>query len=165
MSPATIERMTDGDTLTRIEAHMRRGNELLARIDEHLERGIADTSPEHLARGAEFEACLEEHVARCEEVIAANGMSYDEWRFSMRQDSLRNERVLGEISQSMRRLGERFDRLDERPDLRADRVNDRVERTSDRIEEIRAEVRAYREALWAILDQLRRGDGPEPAAG
>lgn len=153
------------DTLARIEAHVERGNALLARIDEHLERGITDTSPEHLARGAEFEARLEAHMGRCEEVIAAQSRAYDGWRFSMRQDSLRNERILGEISQSMRLLGERFDRLDERSDSRADRMD-------DLIRDIRADGRAYRDALWrildklsGILDKLSGDDGPERAPG
>jgi hypothetical protein len=44
----------------------------------------------------------------------------------------------------MRRLGEKLDN-----------------RTAD----IVAEGRAHRAALFAILDQLRRGDGPAPATG
>jgi hypothetical protein len=139
-------RMTDG-TLERIEDYMERGNALLVRIDEHLERGIADTSPEHLARGAEFEARLEAHMTQSTEAIAAAGTSYDEWRFAMRQDSLRNERVLGEISQSLARNTESLDR--------------NTEKTNSFIEE----SKAYRAALWAILDQLRGEGGPEPAAG
>jgi uncharacterized protein YukE len=147
--------MTD-DTLARIEAHMQRGNELIARIDEHLERGITDFSPEHLASGAEFEARLAEHIERCEKVIEAGGKSYDDWRFSMRQDSLRNERILGEISQSMRSLGERFDRMEERAERRMERVD-------DRIDEIRADGKAYREALFRMLDKLDgKGDPSDP---
>ena len=138
--------MTD-DTLQRIEDHMERGNVLLSRIDEHLERGITDTSPEHLAQGAEFTARLEGHMAKSTEAIVAAGTSYDEWRFAMRQDSLRNERVLGEISQSLGRNTESLDR--------------NTEKTNRFIEE----SKAYRAALWAMLDQLRGERGPEPAAG
>ena len=133
--------MPDADTLARIDAHLERGNELLARIDAHLERGIADFSPEHLARGAEFEARLVEHLARCEEVIAANGQSYEDWRFSMRQDSLRNERILGELSQSIARH------------------TDDLTRHTD---QVIAEQRAQRDALWRILDKLNDEDGPAP---
>ncbi len=135
--------MTDEATLARVEAHMRRGNELLARIDAHLERGITDFSPEHLARGAEFEARLGEHMARCEEVIAAESRAYDGWRFSMRQDSLRNERILGGISQSL-----------------ANHTEELRRHTDDVI----AEQRAQREALWRMLDKLDGRDGSEPAA-
>jgi len=151
MLPATIDRVTDSDTLTRIEAHMRRGNELLARIDEHLERGITDTSPEHLARGAEFEARLAEHSARCEGVIADTGKSYDDWRFAMRQDSLRNERILGEMSQALARNSASLERH-----------TASLERHTD---DVIAEQRAQREALWRMLDKLDGGGGPEPAAG
>jgi hypothetical protein len=136
--------MTDDATLARIDAHMERGNELLARIDEHLERGIKDFSPEHLARGAEFEARLEAHMGHCEEVIAAQSRAYDGWRFSMRQDSLRNERILGEISQSLAWHTEELKR-----------------HTDDVI----AEQRAQREALWRMLDKLDGKGGPEPATG
>ncbi len=132
------------DTLARIEAHVERGNALLARIDEHLERGITDTSPEHLARGAEFEARLEAHMARCEEVIAAQSRAYDGWRFSMRQDSLRNERILGELSQA---LAWHTDELKRHTDV------------------VVAEQRAQREALWRMLDKLDGKGGPEPATG
>jgi hypothetical protein len=90
--------MADAELLVRLDAHMRRGNELLGRIDEHLERGTADTSPEHLARGAAFEARLEEHIVRCNEIIAAQGRAFDDYRYSLRQDSLRNERILGEMA-------------------------------------------------------------------
>ena len=134
----------DDETLDLIEAHMRCGNELLTRIDEHLERGIQDFSSEHLARGAAYEARIEEHLARCAQVISASGEAYDDWRFSMRQDSLRNERILGEISQSMQRLNE-----------------ESASRTAD----IVAEGRAQRAALWAILDRMQGGDGPAPATG
>jgi hypothetical protein len=157
--------MPDDQPLERIELHMQRGNELLTRIDAHLERGIADFSPEHLACGAEFEARIAEHIARCEQVIAADGKAYEEWRFSMRQDSLRSERILGEISQSMRQLGDKFDRLDDRSDIRADRL-------SDLVADVRAEGLAYREALWKILDKLSEildklsgDDGSAPATG
>jgi hypothetical protein len=128
------------ETLERIEDYMERGNALLRRIDEHLGRGIKDTSPEHLARGAEFTARLEAHMAQSTEAIAAAGTSYDEWRFVMRQDSLRNERILGEMSQSLARNTEAIDKFID-------------------------ESEGYRQALWAILDQLRGNDGPEPAAG
>src|SRR5436190_4979285 len=146
--------MTD-DTLARIEAHVERGNELLARIDEHLERGITDFSPEHLARGAEFEARLEAHMASCEEVIAANGKSYDRWCFSMRQDSLRNERILGEISQSLARNSASL----ERHTASLERHTARLERPHD---DIIAEQRAQRDALWRMLDKLDGKGGPAP---
>ena len=138
--------MTD-DTLARIDAYLERGNALLARVDEHLERGIADFSPEHLARGAEFELRIAEHIQRCEEVIAANGKSYEDWRFSMRQDSLRNERILGELSQMLARNNEKFDRH------------------TGEIAEMIAEQRAQREALFRRLDKLDGKGGPssEPA--
>jgi hypothetical protein len=157
--------MADPDMLARIDAHMRRGNELLARIDAHLERGIKDFSPQHLARGAEFEGRLEEHSARSDELIADNTRAHDEWRFSLRQDNLRSERILGEISQSMRRLGDRFDCLEERDARRLEEIGDRINEVRSRTDEFRGESRAYREALWAILDQLRGGGGPAPAAG
>ncbi|MEA2217944.1 MAG: hypothetical protein QOJ35_570 [Solirubrobacteraceae bacterium] len=143
--------MSDADALARIDAHMQRGNELLALIDEHLQRGISDTSSEHLAHGAEFEARIEEHIARANEIIAAEGRSYDEWRYSMRQDSLRNERVLSEMSSSLRRMGETSDRL----------ADELTRRTDDII----AEGRAQRAALFRMLDRLGGGDGPAPAAG
>jgi hypothetical protein len=143
--------MPDPELLARLDAHMQRGNELLARIDEHLERGIADVSPEHLARGADFEARIEEHIARSNEIIVSEGKAFDDYRYSLRQDSLRNERILGEISASMRRLGERFD--------------DRTAEIADRTADIVAEGRAHRAALFAILDQLRGTDGPAPATG
>lgn len=144
--------MTD-DTLARIEAHMERGNELLALIDEHLERGITDFSPEHLARGAEFAARLEAHMASCEEVIEANAKSYDRWCFSMRQDSLRNERILGEISQSLARNSASL----ERHTASLERQTARLERHTD---DVIAEQRAQREALWRMLDKLDGKDGP-----
>ncbi|HEX4345791.1 MAG TPA: hypothetical protein VHZ31_09530 [Solirubrobacteraceae bacterium] len=127
-------------TLAQIDAHMQRGNELLARIDEHLERGIKDFSDEHLAHGAAFEVRIAEHITRCEDVIAATGTSYDEWRYVLRQDSLRNERVLGEMSQSLARNTEKTDNFV-------------------------AESKAYRKALWAILDQLRGDESPEAGPG
>ena len=49
-------------------------------------------------------------MAMSTEAIVAAAPSYDEWRFAMRQDSLRNERVLGEISQSLGRNAESLDR-------------------------------------------------------
>ncbi len=137
------ERVSDAEAFARIEAHLERRNELLARVDAHLERGVSDTSPEHLARGAEFEARIEEHLVRCTEVIAANGQSYDDWRFSMRQDSLRNERVLGEISQGLARNTEKLDR---------------------RTDEIIAEGKAQREALFKMLDRLDGKDDQPPSA-
>ncbi|MGI8728557.1 MAG: hypothetical protein ACR2LK_00910 [Solirubrobacteraceae bacterium] len=134
--------MTDSDTLARIDQHMLRGNELLAGIDEHLERGLKDTSPQHLAQGAEFATRLEEHVVRCEEVIASTGTSYDDWRYAMRQDSLRNERVLGEISQSLARNTEKLNR---------------------HTEDMLAESRAQRAALFKMLDRLDgKGNRPPP---
>ena len=139
--------MTD-DTLARIEAHVERGNELLARIDEHLERGITDFSPEHLARGAECAARLEAHMASCEEVIAANGKSYDHWCFSMRQDSLRNERILGELSQALAHNSASLERHTEE-----------LERHTN---EVIAEQRAQRDALWRLLDKLDGKGGPAP---
>jgi hypothetical protein len=156
--------MPEPELLARLDAHMRRGNELLARIDEHLERGIADVSPEHLKRGAAFEARIEEHIARSNEIIASEGKAFDDYRYSLRQDSLRSERILGEISNSMRRLGERFDPLDDKYD-RADESRARTEEMRARMDEIIAEGRAHRAALWAILDQLRGGEGPAPATG
>jgi exonuclease VII small subunit len=146
------------DTLARIDAHMERGNELLARIDEHLERGIADFSPEHLERGSEFAARLEAHLARCEQVIAASGTSYDDWRFALRQDSLRNERILGEISQSLARNSLSL----ERHTASLERHTASLERHTD---EVIAEQRAQREALWRMLDKLDGRDGPEPSPG
>jgi hypothetical protein len=128
------------ETLERIEDHMERGKALLTRIDEHLERGITDTSPEHLARGAEFTARLEARVAQSTEAIAAAATSYDDWRFVSRQDSLRNERILGEMSQSLAR---------------------NTEKTGQLI----AERKAIVAALWRILDRLPGPDGPEPATG
>ena len=139
------------DTLARIDEHMQRGNELLARIDEHLERGITDFSPEHLALGARFAARLEAHMERCEEVIEGNARSYEDWRFSMRQDSLRNERILGEISQSLARNSASLERH-----------TASLERHTD---EVIAEQRAQREALWRMLDKLDGKGGPEPAPG
>lgn len=150
--------MTDKATLVRVEAHIQRGNELLARIDEHLERGIKDFSPEHLARGAEFAARLEAHMASSEEVIAANGKSYDHWCFSMRQDSLRNERILGEISQSLARNSASL----ERHTARLERQTANLERHTD---EVIAEQRAQRNALFRMLDKLDGRGGPESAAG
>jgi hypothetical protein len=128
------------DTLERIEDYMERGNALLARIDEHLEHGITDTSPGHLARGTEFEARLEAHMAQSTEAIAAAATSYDDWRFVSRQDSLRNERILGEMSQSLARNTEKTDQLI-------------------------AESKAMVSALWRMLDRLPGPDGPEPATG
>lgn len=157
--------MTDADTLARIDAHMRRGNELLARIDEHLERGLADVSPEHLLIGAELLERIEAHIARRDDVIVDTKRAYDDLRFSLRQDSLRSEKILGEISQSMARLGDRFDRLEERDARRLEEIGDRINEVRSRTDEFRSESRAYREALWAILDQLRGGGGPAPAAG
>jgi hypothetical protein len=51
----------------------------------------------------------------------------------------------------MKRLGDGFD--------------DRTAEIADRTADIIAEGRAHRSALFAILDQLRRGDGPAPATG
>ena len=130
---------------------------MLERIDEHLERGITDFSPEHLALGAEFAARLEAHVVRCEEVIAANGQSYDHWCFSMRQDSLRNERILGEISQSLARNSASL----ERHTARLERDAASFERRTD---DVIAEQRAQRKALCRMLDKLD-GRGSEPPAG
>ena len=149
--------MTD-DVLARIDAHLERGNALLTRIDEHLERGITDFSPEHLARGAEFAARLEAHMARAEEVIAHNSTSYDDWRFSMRQDSLRNERILGEISQSLARNSASL----ERHTASLERHTASLERHTD---EVIAEQRAQREALWRMLDKLDGKDGPASGPG
>ena len=42
-------------------------------------------------------------MAQSTEAIAAAATAYDDWRFASRQDSLRNERVLGEMSQSLAR--------------------------------------------------------------
>jgi hypothetical protein len=146
--------MPEPELLARLDAHMRRGNELLA-----------DVSPEHLKRGAAFEARIEEHIARSNEIIASEGKAFDDYRYSLRQDSLRSERILGEISNSMRRLGERFDRLDDKYDRHADESRARTEEMRARTDEIIADGRAHRAALWAILDQLRGGEGPAPAIG
>ncbi len=150
--------MSDDDRLARIEAQVLRGNELLARIDEHLERGIQDFSPEHLARGAEFAAQLDEHLERSTEAVEASVRTYEDWRFAGRQDSLRNERILGEISQSLARNTQSVDRHGER----IDRHLDRLDRRTD---EIIAEGKAQRAALWKLLDRLPGPDGPEPAPG
>lgn len=118
-----------------VAAHLRRGDLLLARIDAHLERGITDTSPEHLARGAELEARLEHHLAIEEEFFTADREPYDAWRFAMRRDSLRSERALGEISQTL------------------------VKRTHDFVRYFADEGPAHRDALCRILDEFDRADG------
>jgi hypothetical protein len=83
---------------------------------------------------------IEAHIARRDDVIVDNKRAYDDLRFSLRQDSLRNEKVLGEISQSMARLTGNLDT-----------------RTDDMI----AENRAQREALFRMLDCLDgKGDSP-----
>jgi hypothetical protein len=60
-------------------------------------------SPTHLARSAELEARLEGHLAQRRELMLATCRNDDSWRFAMRRDSLRNERALGEISQTLAR--------------------------------------------------------------
>ena len=105
------------------------GNALLARVDEHLERGIVDTSPAHLARGAALQTRLEEHLAR-----NAESGADDSWGLAMRLDSLRGQRALGEVSQTLVRRSSAFVRyfVDESP--------------------------VHRVALWMIVHDLARED-------
>jgi len=131
--------VTGNEARAQVEAHtIEQGDALLARIDAHLERGIADTSPAHLARGEALQTRLEEHLARMVERDA-----YDSWRFEMRLDSLRGQRALGEVSQTLARRSSAFVRyfVDESP--------------------------AHRVALWVILHDIAREDAlhrrPQPS--
>lgn len=122
--------MGEDEIATLIEAHGQRGDELLARIDEHLERGVIDTSPEHLARGAELELSLARHLACWEELYSDESATSERWRFEAARDSLRHERALGEVSQSL------------------------VRRTHELVRYFVDEGPAHRDALWRISHQL-----------
>ena len=115
-----------------IEAHVRRGDELLAQVDAHLERGIAHTSPEHLARGAELELRIARHLARWEERVLADDGDSEAWRFEMRRDSLRNERALAEVSRTL------------------------VRRSRELVRYFVDEGPAHRDALWRVLERVDR---------
>jgi hypothetical protein len=150
-------RMTDQAMLSRIDAYMQRGDALLARIDEHLERGLQQCPPEHVARGAALAARIEEHLARRDDVIVEHTRAYDDFRFSLRQDSLRNEKVLSELSGSVARLSVA---LTSNTDGLARHTDAFARHTDDML----AEIRAQREALFKMLDRLDgKGDQPPGA--
>jgi hypothetical protein len=150
-------RMTDQAMLSRIDAYMQRGDALLARIDEHLERGLEQCRPEHLARGAELATRIEEHIARREEVIVEHTRAYDDFRFSLRQNSLRNEKVLSELSSSVGRLSSSVARHSAVLTRHTDAL---TRHTADML----AESRAQRKALFKMLDRLDgKGDQPPGA--
>jgi hypothetical protein len=117
-----------------IEAHVRRGEQLLAQVDAHLEHGIEHSSPEHLARGAELELRIARHLARREEHVLTGGDS-ETLRFEMRRDSLRNERALAEVSQTL------------------------VRRSRELVRYFVDEGPAHRDALWRVLERVDR-NGP-----
>jgi hypothetical protein len=148
--------MTDQAMLSRIDAYMQRGDALLARIDEHLERGLQQCPPEHVARGAALAARIEEHLARRDDVIVEHTRAYDDFRFSLRQDSLRNEKVLSELSGSVARLSVA---LTSNTDGLARHTDAFARHTDDML----AEIRAQREALFKMLDRLdgRRDQPPD----
>jgi hypothetical protein len=124
-----------------LAAHRQRGDELLARIDEHLERGVGDMSSEHLARGAELEASLAAHLARWEELYVGERDPHDEWSFRVRQDSLRAEQAFGELSQSL------------------------IRRTHEFVRYFVEEGRAHRDALAKVVDGLEPADALVTARG
>jgi uncharacterized coiled-coil protein SlyX len=143
--------------LSRIDAYMERGDALLGRIDEHLERGLKQCPPEHLARGAELAAGIEEHIARRDDVIVEHTRAYDDFRFSLRQNSLRNEKVLSELSSSVAR---HTDVLSRHTDALARHTDALARHTDDML----AESRAQRDALFKMLDRLDgKGDQPPDA--
>jgi hypothetical protein len=111
-------------------AHEQRADALLAEIDAHLERGVSDMSPAHLARGAELAALLEAHVARGEEFRLDDGDPHEAWRYALRRDGLRTEQAFGELSQSL------------------------VRRTHEFVRYFVDEGRAHRDALAKIVDSL-----------
>jgi hypothetical protein len=115
-----------------IEAHLRRGEKLLAQVDAHLERGIEHSSPEHLARGVELELRIAGHLARFEEHVLTGAGDAETLRFEMRRDSLRNERALAEVSQTL------------------------VRRSRELVRYFVDEGPAHRDALWRVLERVDR---------
>lgn len=115
---------------------MRGGDALLARIEAHLALGIEDASAEHLARGAELEARLEEHLARREQALVADVGGCETWRFATARDRLRHERAFAEISRA------------------------HVAQAHALVRYFAGEGPAHRRALARIADELPRDDAP-----
>lgn len=127
--------------------------DILARMDEHLERGNA-----HMERGNELMDAVRDEMRLTREFMA------DQAGVAAGQLSV----MVGQLSDTRAFANQQMARLDRmlRDDARImdgkvdelRRLNDELERQGD---ERRAESRAGREALFAVIDRMDRFDSPD----
>ena len=94
-------------------------------------------------------AALEQQATQSRALIGENRQAFEDVSFALRQMLLRADRMALEHSQVLQ-------------DLRAEMREHRQEFREHR-GEFRDEMRAQREALFAMIDQLRGGGGPAAA--
>jgi hypothetical protein len=125
----------------RVDRREARLDEHITRMDEHMARGN-----ENLARNNEVVAEVAERMERMDARAERMDLRVSDVGVELRQSSLRNERVLGEISEAMGVLT---------AEARAGR---------DAMVGLAAEVRAGREGLLIALDRFFGGPGAASGA-
>lgn len=138
--------MADRDILARMDEHMERGNAHMERGDELMERGneLMDGVRNEMRLTREFMADQAGVAARQVSVMAGH---LSDTRTFAQQQMARLDRMLRDNARIM------DGKVDE---LR--RLNDELERQGD---ERREESRAGREALFAVIDRMDRFDPPD----
>ena len=101
-------------------------------------------------------AALEQQATQSRALIGENRQAFEDVSFALRQMLLRADRMALEHSQVLQDL--RAEMREHRQEFREHRGEFREHRG-----EFRDEMRAQREALFAMIDQLRGGGGPAAA--
>jgi len=103
-------------------------------------------------------AALEQQATQSRALIGENRQAFEDVSFALRQMLLRADRMALEHSQVLQDL--RAEMREHRQEFREHRGEFREHRG-----EFRDEMRAQREALFAMIDQLRGGGGGPATAG
>ena len=108
-------------------------------------------------------AALEQQATQSRALIGENRQAFEDVSFALRQMLLRADRMALEHSQVLQDL--RAEMREHRQEFREHRGEFREHRGEFREHrgEFRDEMRAQREALFAMIDQLRGGGGPAAA--
>jgi len=125
--------MADDEVLRRLDEHMARGNEIMARGNEIMAR-----NDKTMARGNEIMARYDKTMVGFQQTMSEHHQAMQDIRFELTQMSMRGERVAQGF----------IDELQEHRGVLRDLV---------------AENGAQRQALFAILDQMRGGPPPTGA--
>jgi predicted ester cyclase len=130
--------MADDEILRRLDEHAARSNEIMARNDKTMARGneIMARNDKTMARGNEIMARNDKTMVEFRQAMAEHHQAMQDIRYELKQMSMRGERVAQGF----------IDELQEHRGVLRDLV---------------AENGAQRQALFAILDQMR--GGPPPA--